>query len=1646
MQHIYSCIDFRRSYIAASKSVISPSKFSLRRVNALRTFSIITTLALFQIGMVHSQITSPPDPCDDGTQATCQCDTAPILCTIDDLDGFTYSMSDFQHPQNGPSPLCNGQGVPNNPTWFAFIAWCEDLTLNAELTNCEPGCTGFFCSGPPSCQGACNEVDGIQIVVYEDCVNFNSVACNVTDCGNEDDKTLSMSGLVLGEVYYILVDGCAGSFCDVTINVVGTCGSAEIEDWTNPIDGPDTVCVGTSEIFTVDDLEAATQYHWYINGNEIDLTSEPSNELFWDVEGSFELCVDASNPPCIEVSADPEPICMTVEVVFPQEFLGEFNICAADLPFEVDGFTFFDPGPQSYIVTSPEGCDTLKTLELNVIENAPEPRDTFVCIDDFPFFYPPLGETIFSPGEYLIQAEDQFGCDSTYWIIFREMVFIQLIQASEDTLRCPEEQITLSSFEDVFMNDDFSTPVDIIGYEWLLDGDPLPGGMGPNVIVDQEGTYTLVLTGTIGDLVCTDTATFTLPAKFESPPDPIPTISDEICINTVQEATVLNASPDYSVNWSIEGAASIISTSDNSAMIEFEEAGEVTICAEFEEIDCPELTSDSCITVIVTEGTGIDVSGNDYICEGGTTTLQVESPFSEIFWNGESGGAEFEIDEAGPVEISLVDSIGCVSDTIINISEEFLPIPEIMGSRVFCEDGFTELSVSQDFVEVNWSTGENTFSIEVNTEGVVEVEVTDELGCTGTNSVEISLADDLDVSIIGPGEICEGQTANLSLSDAFAEVEWSTGSEEDSILVDQQDEYSVLVGDGRGCFGTDTFLVTVNPLPTGEFEVAKEGLCPGESIEILFETNDNITQYIWPDSSDQNNWTAEETGLVQLTIVDENGCIDSFSLELEAFENPEPLIEGPEEFCTGESIELSVNETFESYAWSNGEETQTIEVTEGGNYSVEVTDQNECTATAEFEVTENPLPDPDIAGDLEVCEGETSLLSTENDYESYNWSTGESGPEITVSETQLVSVEVEDINGCTNSTEVQFTVNSLPEIEISGSTTFCTGFSTTLQIDDFPEIEWSTGETTPAITISEEGEYSVTVTDANGCENETSVFITEDEELQPNIGGEPGFCPGESTVLNVGDGFVDYEWSTGETSTSITVTAAGTYSVTVTDTDGCTGSASVAVQQYDPPEPEITGTAFICFEETGLIEVADIYEAYQWSTGSTMSNSEVEGGGIYSVTVTDQNGCTGTAEFEVTENPEIIPSIEGPEEICRGEFASIQAEQGFTSYSWSSGQGQAGIGVGETGIYTVTVTDDNGCTGENSFELTVNELPPISAGQDMELNCITEEVTLGDPDFDPEQDLTFEWLNEDLTSVLAEGTLFVTDEEGVYIFRVTDNTTGCVSTESAQVTRDPNDITGFEIEASGPLCFGDENGFIEVLEVQGGSPPINYQLNEIQSPDGFFGQLGPGEYELVITDEIGCEVDTLISFDEPPQVIVSLGGNIEIQVGSTTTLEGEVSIGPDRIDLIRWLINQSPFCDPCDELEIQFEEPSTATVTLIVTDINGCSASDQITVSVIFNRNVYIPNAFSPNDDGVNDAFIVYGEQDLFEVEKLRVFDRWGNKVFERENIQPNDPEAGWDGTFRGEKMNPGIYVYHLRVRYIDGEVRDFSGDVMLID
>jgi gliding motility-associated-like protein len=113
-------------------------------------------------------------------------------------------------------------------------------------------------------------------------------------------------------------------------------------------------------------------------------------------------------------------------------------------------------------------------------------------------------------------------------------------------------------------------------------------------------------------------------------------------------------------------------------------------------------------------------------------------------------------------------------------------------------------------------------------------------------------------------------------------------------------------------------------------------------------------------------------------------------------------------------------------------------------------------------------------------------------------------------------------------------------------------------------------------------------------------------------------------------------------------------------------------------------------------------------------------------------------------------------------------------------------------------------------------------------------------------------------------------------------------------------------------------------------------------------------------------------------------------------------------------------------------------------DENGCSASDDITVVVIKDRPVYIPSAFSPNDDGINDVFTVYGGKSVTEIKSFLVFNRWGESVHEYFGFSPNDPAAGWDGTHRGEKMQPAVFTWYAEVAFIDGRIELYKGDVTL--
>lgn len=290
--------------------------------------------------------------CTNGTQPECRCSTAPVLCTIDELDGYSFSMAAYQHPNDGPSPICPGAFMTqsNNPTWFAFTAWCTNLTLRVSSSNCTQS------------QGNV----GFQLAIYTDCSFDDVVACNadIDDC-NTNDKVLNLSGLNIGSIYYFMVDGCLGSYCTVTIDVLGICGQEIIVPWSEPITGNIHPCVANAELYEIEDLDGARNYHWLIDGVEVAQTTTNSFEYVWTTRGTFQLCVDASNDPCVSVEDQPMPLCTTITVHDANPgtlMLAPHVLCAGDTIFANSSGFITDLGNRQFLTFSDHSGVILDTI------------------------------------------------------------------------------------------------------------------------------------------------------------------------------------------------------------------------------------------------------------------------------------------------------------------------------------------------------------------------------------------------------------------------------------------------------------------------------------------------------------------------------------------------------------------------------------------------------------------------------------------------------------------------------------------------------------------------------------------------------------------------------------------------------------------------------------------------------------------------------------------------------------------------------------------------------------------------------------------------------------------------------------------------------------------------------------------------------------------------------------------------------------------------------------------------------------------------------------------------------------------------------------------------------------------------------------
>ena len=704
------------------------------------------------------------------------------------------------------------------------------------------------------------------------------------------------------------------------------------------------------------------------------------------------------------------------------------------------------------------------------------------------------------------------------------------------------------------------------------------------------------------------------------------------------------------------------------------------------------------------------------------------------------------------------------------------------------------------------------------------------------------------------------------------------------------------------------------------------------------------------------------------------------------------------------------------YEWSDGpsmDEDRTG--LEGGTYTVTVTDDRGCSNTATFN-----LPDgTDVQIDANViqainCPQDENgiievIVSTGGNF-TYNWET----PGGTfVSDQQTVTdlgagvyyVTATDASAmCTALDTVVLAPASPIIIEGNFTSPTCPGVPNGVIgiehiIGTFPfTYLWEDQSSLQVLSGITEGTYNVTITDANSCELDTFLVLEVANPILVDF----------TDVVGV-DCF-------GASNGSITATASGgpdmagtyTYFWSNDPTNGQTGASS-SQSGFPAGENWVIASDFFCISDTMFFTIPDID-----SIVIDLANS----------TITDPS-CFGDCDGSL-------------------EISAIGGNPNSYTYTWTDDNSNDPLRTDLcAGFYNVEIEDANGCTVIRSIELVEPEILAIDSFNTKGVGCNGSLGSINIQVIGGTMPYMYTWTNNVSDSNEADGL-----DAGSYDVIVTD-ANDC-SVGASYVIEESQPVTAVIADIVEPDCFGGQT-CISIESASGGSGS-GYKFTI--TPDGFQFPLDSCvavfaiDYDITVRDGTGeCAWDTTIVIGQPDQITVDAGPDQEIDLGSTSDVISPIINSSLPINDIIWSPMDSLECLDSDCEEVVSNTLNDILYTVTVVDENGCSAFDDVLVTVNTSRNVYIPNIFTPNGDGTNDYFNLVIGSGAVSVSYLSIFDRWGNRVFaiENEYIPEVGMQDGWDGKYNGQFVNPGVYVYTAQVNFLDGRILQYSGDVTVI-
>ena len=1210
-----------------------------------------------------------------------------------------------------------------------------------------------------------------------------------------------------------------------------------------------------------------------------------------------------------------------------------------------------------------------------------------------------LTPTVDAPGAYLLHALNPAnGCTATDTVeVIHAGELPQIAIAAPPPLTCALPQIALdasaSEFDSTFTLDWQTT-----------DGHFVGGTDGLTPLVDAPGTYTLSITNTANG--CTSTQSVVVVADTAAP---VPLIEPPAlmgCNLPAQQlqASVAGSGPDLIFQWS---------------------------------------TPD-----------GLILSGADslqpVVGSGGTYVLEVLDPA-----NGCSAR-----DTVVVIQDLTAPQVALGPDLVFNCATDSLVVQ-------------AQVSGHPDHLQYTWQTadglllGQQGPVAHLGTAGTYVLQVIDTVNfCESTDTLVVQ-ADDTppEVTIAAPQALtCALAQVVLdgSASAAGPEYAYSWSTPDGLLLGDTT--LPVVTAAAPGTYQLTVFNADNQCFATATVTVEADTLAPEASVlppQVLTcnlpqQTLSGVVNTPWPYTvqwqaangghivADAQSLTplVDSPGTYTMTVTHTgNGCSTTVSVEVAGdFQVPQPQIAPPDMLtCLVTSTTLDASASFGdslAFAWTTNDGlllggTQAPVATAGapGTYWLTLTDlSNGCSQTTSVVVQQDvtpPMAQAQASGAITCAQSAVSLTSAGSSAGpqfAYLWTTpdglilsGNQAPTATVGAPGTYQLQVtNNENGCSTTTEVAVAVDTVA----------------------------------PPLSIAASGSLTCA-------------------QPQLSLSANTTLAPGSWTV----------QWTTpdghivaGAQQPVVIVDAGGTYVAQLTNlANGCSSTAS-AVVQADTLAPQVSlsaNGALTCTQDavllTAALDVPPPATAVEWTgpDGQPLPVSgltfEADQPGTYQIAVTNLgNGCQGTATATVEDArvwPEI--TIAPPEPLtCLTDQVALEVQvepaAGLTSLQWTTTDGHIAAGdqsltplVDAPGTYQLTATHAaSGCTATASVQvLEDRDAPLVDAGPDKVLDCHHTEVVLEGQAAGA--DLQILWLSEHGQIAAGQTTLTpVVDAPGTYVLQVTDAGNGCTATDEVEVIRVvPEELL---VEVLDPLCHG-MTGAISVLEVEGGMPPYSYSLDgEDFTLNPLFTGVPPGEYAVLALDANGCVVADTVEVIEPEAIELWVAPVDVLHFGDSLLLEAHTNLRPHQIASVQWTPVEGLSCDTCLVTWAQPYESNWYSVLLV--DLNGCSAEETVFLRVDKRPAIYVPNAFSPNGDGNNDRFYIFAKPGVVrEIREFLIFDRWGEAVYRYEHFQPNDPASGWDGTHRGRPMNPQVLVWHAVVELVDGRVVTLKGDVTLV-